>query len=225
MADLASCTWPELDQAAPILFVPIGSTEQHGPHLPLGTDTLIATELARAIAESRSDSVVAPAVAIGASGEHRGFPGTLSIGTEVLVEVLVEVVRSSRDWVRGIVFVSGHGGNVEAIGRALARSESEGDAVVVVTASTPDGDLHAGRSETSLLLYLAASLVRETEAVAGASGTLDEMMGVLSTRGVAALSPNGVLGDPSGASSAEGHERFSAMCARACQAVEARFGP
>src|SRR3712207_8629966 len=72
-----------------LLVVPLGATEQHGPHLPLGTDTVIASALAASL-----DAVVAPALPYGSSGEHAGFPGTLSIGREALVHVLVELVRS-----------------------------------------------------------------------------------------------------------------------------------
>jgi creatinine amidohydrolase len=78
-----------------LLLVPVGSCEQHGPHLPLGTDTLIAEALAQAAVERATGSVVSPSIAIGASGEHRGFPGTLSIGADALVEVAVELARSA----------------------------------------------------------------------------------------------------------------------------------
>ena len=74
------------DVGSPILVVPVGSCEQHGPHLPLHTDTVIATALARALAERRDDCVVAPALTITASGEHQGFAGTLSIGSAAMAD-------------------------------------------------------------------------------------------------------------------------------------------
>ena len=94
--------------------MPLGSCEQHGPHLPLGTDTIIATALADRLAARCPDIVVAPALAISASGEHAGFPGTLSIGTDTTAAVLVELARSA-DWAAGIVLVNGHGGNADAV--------------------------------------------------------------------------------------------------------------
>jgi creatinine amidohydrolase/Fe(II)-dependent formamide hydrolase-like protein len=89
LAEVALTGLPE----HPLVLVPVGSTEQHGPHLPLQTDTVVATAVARALAE-RLDGYVAPAVSIGASGEHHGFPGVLSIGTPALHLVIVELVRS-----------------------------------------------------------------------------------------------------------------------------------
>ena len=99
----------------------MGSTEQHGPHLPLDTDTRIATAVARAAIErlcrpagDEDRYLLAPPIAYGASGEHEGFAGTVSIGTAVLTAVLVEYGRSACSWAARLVFVNGHGGNVEA---------------------------------------------------------------------------------------------------------------
>ena len=75
--------WPDVDLMHPVLCVPVGSCEQHGPHLPLGTDTIIAVALADELAARRPDVLVAPALTMTASGEHAGFAGTLSIGTDV----------------------------------------------------------------------------------------------------------------------------------------------
>src|SRR5690606_1146798 len=92
---LAGETWRDVADAPPhVLAVPLGSTEQHGPHLPLGTDTLVATALAHRLAAARGDVVVAPALAYGSSGEHAGFPGPPSIGQAALEPVAVELVRS-----------------------------------------------------------------------------------------------------------------------------------
>ena len=110
--ELGRATWTEVDD--PIVVVPVGSCEQHGPHLPLHTDTVIATALARDLARRRDDCAVAPALTVSASGEHAGFPGTLSIGTEVMTDLIVELARSA-GWGRGVVFVNGHGGNLSAM--------------------------------------------------------------------------------------------------------------
>lgn len=223
MTQLGDLTWTEIDGRRPLLLVPVGSTEQHGPHLPMATDTLVAVALATALSNGHEHCVVAPAIAIGASGEHREFPGTLSIGTEVLTDVLVEVVRSARSWTTGVVFVSGHGGNRDALNAAQECAEQEGDEVLVLSAATKNGDLHAGRTETSLLLFLASTQVRETALVPGTSGSLRDLFPTLASDGVRAVSPTGILGDPTGASAAEGEELFSDMTKHASEQLLERW--
>src|SRR5271163_2828984 len=91
---LASARWPEVEtQARRLLVVPVGSLEQHGPHLPLDTDTRIAVAVARRACAGRAGVALAPAFSVGASGEHADFPGTLSIGTEALTACLTELGR------------------------------------------------------------------------------------------------------------------------------------
>jgi len=215
---LGDATWPEVDgiarrgpddQApAPIVLVPVGSTEQHGPHLPLATDTIIAEELAGRGVHHTDGLMIGPTISVSASGEHAGFPGTLSIGSEVMSSVIVELVRSA-DWAAGVVLVNGHGGNHEAIVAAVATLTAEGRRVLSWWPSWPqrlDGgpaDLHAGRIETSMMLAIDPGLVRLERAAPGADVTIEE----LRAKGVRAVSSNGVLGDPDGASGGEG-ERF-----------------
>ena len=201
-------TWPEV--ASPVLCVPLGSCEQHGPHLPLGTDTLVADGLAAALAASRPRVIVAPAIGVSASGEHAGFPGTLSIGTEVTAAVVVELVRSA-DWAGGVVLVNGHGGNRDAIDRAVATLLTEGRRVLAWWPHHPGGDAHAGHTETSLLLYLRPELVRREAAVAGATEPIAELIPHLRAEGVRAVSRNGVLGDPTGADAQHGEAIFGRL--------------
>src|SRR5580700_6509401 len=128
--ELAQAHWPEVERAPrQLLAVPLGSLEQHGPHLPLDTDTCIAVALANGLAEQRPDVAVAPAVAYGASGEHASFPGTLLLGHDVLAELLVEVVRSARSSFSGVVLVNAHGGNEQALAAVERRCTAEGDGV------------------------------------------------------------------------------------------------
>ena len=113
MTRLDEAAWPSVPME-PLLLVPLGSTEQHGPHLPFSVDTDIAAAVAREAAE-RLGAVVAPALAYGSSGEHQGFAGTLSIGQDALRLLLVELVRSARTWAARVVLIAGHGGNAPVL--------------------------------------------------------------------------------------------------------------
>jgi mycofactocin precursor peptide peptidase len=187
-----------------VVLVPLGSLEQHGPHLPLDTDTRIAMAVAAGAAARRAGVAVAPALAFGSSGEHAEFPGTLSIGTPALTELLVELGRdASRHW-DGLLLVNGHGGNYDAVSAALGRLVAEGRRCAVFHVTPTAGDVHAGRTETSILLHLDPSVVHVELAEAGERRPLNEVMGRLRLEGVRSVSPNGVLGDPRGACAAEG---------------------
>jgi creatinine amidohydrolase len=188
---------------ATVLIVPMGSTEQHGPHLPLGTDTIVAAALCERVASVLAGVVVAPALPYGSSGEHAGFVGTLSIGADALEHVVVELVRSA-DAFAGVVLVSGHGGNAVPLRRAVARLRSEGRRALAWSPSVPGGDAHAGRTETSLLLALSPSDVALEWAEPGNTASLEDLLPLMQEDGVAGVSSNGVLGDPTGASAEEG---------------------
>lgn len=212
MTALASSTWPAVD-GAELVLVPVGSIEQHGPHLPLETDTLIAVAVAEALAESGplAGAWVAPPLAYAASGEHQAFPGTCSIGSDVLAMVIVELVRSLHCWAKRTVLVNAHGGNLTALNRAVEQLRAEGHDVTWVPCATEEVDLHAGRTETSLLLHLAPWHVRLDRAMVGNTQPLQEILPTLMASGVRAVSPSGILGDPTGASAAEGRAVMADM--------------
>src|ERR1700753_2120488 len=124
---LATAHWPDGEAwARRVLGVRVGSLEQHGAHLPLDTDTRIAAAVAERACAGRARVGLAPAIAIGASGEHADFPGTLSIGHVALSTLLAELGRhASLHW-PVLLLVNGHGGNVAAINDALAKLRAEG---------------------------------------------------------------------------------------------------
>ena len=193
-------------------MIPLGSTEQHGPHLPLDTDTRIATAVAGGSrARLEQEWLVAPAIAYGASGEHQSFAGTISIGTDALTLLLVEYGRSAACWARRLVFVNGHGGNAEALGRAATTLRAEGRDVAWSPCSAAGADAHAGHTETSVLLHISPSDVLTDRWLAGNRSPLPELLPTMRTGGVAAVSPVGVLGDPTTATAAEGKRIFSEM--------------
>jgi mycofactocin precursor peptide peptidase len=210
---LGEACWQEV--SADTLLVPLGSVEQHGPHLPLDTDTRIAQALAvRAAAGAAARTMVAPPVAYGASGEHEGFPGTVSIGSNALRDLLIELVRSASRTFPRVVLVSGHGGNLDGVRAALAELRREQRDVLGWFAAVPRGDAHAGRTETSLMLALAPHLVRPGPWIAGPTAPLDELMPRLRLAGVAGVSSTGVLGDPAGASAVEGQRLLTRLVER-----------
>lgn len=221
--DLTSATSPSLPPL-PTVLVPVGSVEQHGPHLPLDTDTVIATAVATRAAEilnARGRAVlVAPPISYGSSGEHQAFAGTSSIGSAVLQQTIVELARSMRTWAAEVVFVNAHGGNLVPLRSAIRQLLDEGHDVAWVACAVEDVDLHAGRVETSLMLYLAPWNVRLGRAEVGNTGSLAELLPELQAHGVKAVSANGVLGDPRGASRSEGSAALTAMVGDVVRAVQ-----
>jgi creatinine amidohydrolase len=232
MTLLADLTWPEAARLAAegaLLAVPVGSTEQHGPHLPLSTDTDIAAALAVRLAALRPGVVIAPPVSYGSSGEHAGFAGTLSIGQAALELVLTELGRSAAETFGHLVFVCAHGGNAVPARQAVARLRAESREVLLwMPAPKPGPDLplpdaHAGRTETGLQLALTPDRVRSGLAEAGNTASLPRLMPAIRAGGIRAVSRNGVLGDPAGASAAEGARLLDQLAGDLAAAVEAWY--
>jgi creatinine amidohydrolase len=224
--ELADLTWPAVEaELGPdlVLAVPVGSTEQHGRHLPLSMDSDLALSLCRGLAQRRRGVLVAPLLPYGSSGEHADFPGTLSIGQEALESVLVELGRCAAATFRRIAFVSGHGGNAEPLRRAVDRLRDEGRDARAFQPSWV-GDAHAGRTETSLALALDPRRVRLREAVPGNTRPLADLLPVLRSAGVRAVAPSGVLGDPGGADAAEGAALLERLVDDLVNAVNAWWG-
>jgi creatinine amidohydrolase len=197
------------------LIVPVGSTEQHGPHLPLDTDTRIATAVSRVLVDQLGGDelkwMVAPTIGYGASGEHEEFSGTVSIGTSALRLLLVEFGRSASRWASRLVFVNGHGGNVEALATAAALLRYEGRDVGWCSCSAENADAHAGHTETSVLLHISPADVWIDERVPGNRAPLAQLMPALRQGGIAAVSGVGILGDPTTATAEEGARIFAEM--------------
>lgn len=216
---LADATWPSI-APKPLVLVPVGSIEQHGPHLPLDTDTAIAVAVATEVAgRLGGDVLIAPPVSYGSSGEHQSFAGTSSIGSEALQLFVVELVRSMSTWAGRIVFVNAHGGNVAALGKATFQLKAEGHDVGWAACATETVDLHAGFTETSLMLHIRPESVRVDLAEAGDTRPLPTILPLMMAGGIAAVSPNGVLGDPAGATAEHGAQVLATMAAEIADLV------
>lgn len=215
--------WPQVSGDA-LLIIPLGSCEQHGPHLPLDTDSVIVEAIANRVAgeliRSGTPCRVAPVLAYGASGEHQAFAGTLSLGTDALRLVMTELIRSAATWARRILLLNGHGGNADALRLAVRQMRDEGHMVAWASCTVPGGDAHAGHTETSMVLALDPKRVGDFDQVAGNTTAIEALLPDLRAHGVIGVSANGVLGDPRSADAGDGElaiERCSMNLAHAVQ--------
>ena len=232
---LSEMTWPDVAEAveagATTVILPLGATEQHGPHLPLGTDTVRATALADLLAEKLPGSLVAPALPFGCSDEHWGFPGLLGLDADTLARVVLDLARRLAGWgARRLMLLSAHGGNGEALDLALkllkrelpdlevrTNDNLETIAPVVLKVARQDGisvsalGLHAGEGETSEMLCLRPDLVRPRHAAPGFTGDMEAIIDELRGNGLRAVTTNGVLGDPAHASADRGARYLDAI--------------
>jgi creatinine amidohydrolase len=224
---LDALTWPEVERlvarGTTTAIVPLGSVEQHGPHLPLGTDAWIADALAERLAARCDDALVCPTVAVGCAREHLGFPGTLDVDAATLEATLRDQLRAlARHGIRRAFVFSAHGGNVAAL-RAMQPRLAAACAPLVVDAFTDLDGLtvrlhavaaahgvdaaaaghHAGALETAMLLALRPGDVRRAALAAGRLvGDVDAQ--ALFYPDLRANAPDGTVGDPRGADPAHG---------------------
>jgi creatinine amidohydrolase len=238
-----SRTSPEIGAAADRLaIVPVGATEQHGPHLPLGTDTLLASAVAEAIVAGTPGVMLGPALALGSSEHHMAVPGTVSLPAPVFVATISAVCRSLNTAGLRVVLLNGHGGNRAPLAVALTELAAERIRVHAFTywelladvATAEFGDPaacgHACALETSLMLHLHPELVRQPLIPRGASPAAwpDPQMFsndvVQVVRPFDELSPNGVIGRPSLATAEIGQRLFEEAVARGVREIERIVG-
>lgn len=225
---LAHLSWPvvrDLPKADGVVVLPVGATEQHGPHLPLVTDTLQVTRVLAAALERLPDSVAAwtlPALPYGKSNEHASFPGTVSLSADTLQATLFDVAESvRRAGFRRLAFLNGHGGNASVLDVAARDVHSVTGLTCFciqsgfwLQAPFEISDLearfgvHAGELETSLMLALEPSLVNMARAVSHFPA-LPEAELLFGAASVAWLthdwSETGVFGDATLGSAEKGH--------------------
>ncbi|XVH33492.1 creatininase family protein (plasmid) [Haloferacaceae archaeon DSL9] len=214
---LEELTWREvesaLDDGVRTAVVAVGSIEQHGPHLPLRMDTLNGDELARRIATELGDALAAPTIRPGCSGHHMDFPGTITIPPETLMETIRSYCRSlDEHGFDHLVLLPTHGGNFAPVRTVAPEIGREIDARVITLADLDgfmellnDGlraagveyredVIHAGATETAIVLAIDEGLVRVDEIERGYDGAVSPAR--LFSEGFRSITENGVLGDP-----------------------------
>jgi creatinine amidohydrolase len=235
---LEQLTWPEIREAlaagARTAIIVAAATEQHGPHLPLATDSLIGEALAQRLAVQLGDALVAPVIRIGCSDHHMAFPGTISATPGLLTQIIQTYISSLQQhgFTKFVVF-SSHGGNFHVLDE-WARTIDRARIVVVgelepfiATMLAPLSEFarrdatmpHADVSETSEMLAVCPTLVHLDRAEAGFIGNLSHAE--LRKHGLAAVSANGVLGEPRGSSAEIGEAVISALVTHLARVVRA----
>lgn len=216
---LDEATWTEVRELdSSLALLPVGSTEQHGPHAPLGTDSLNAETVAEAAADAYDgELLVGPTVPVSVAEEHRHFDGTLWVSPDTFRAYVRETVGSlAHHGFDRVVLVNGHGGNVGALAEVSATiSRRDGAYAVPFTWFDAVGEHvsrmgHGGALETALLRHANPELVREervAEAREGAAGRWgDWVAGVNLAHDSAEFTENGVVGDPEEGDAALGAE-------------------
>lgn len=252
MKPLSELSWPEVHEALnsgrrTVVFA-AGSTEQHGMHLPLATDTLIGDALADRVAQQVPDTLRGPTLPLGVSTHHMAFPGTLTIEDTTFKSVIHDYVQSlGAHGFDNVLVLPSHGGNFAPL-REL-RDETEGhiggarfipytDLLQFVNVMSQVGGedgfspevtgAHAGEAETSIILSLHQELVAMENAVAGYDKPFDEKVTALlfqGSEGTKALSAHGVLGDPRPATAERGRRYLDALTDLLSTYFRTQLGP
>jgi len=225
LAEHTTTTAEKALESVEVAVLPVGSTEQHGPALPLGTDFMAAGAMADTV-EDREDVAVLPTLPVGVSEHHRQFHGTLWTRPEILEAYVLDTVESmATHGVRKAVVLNGHGGNTDALTRAARRLRTDGTAfapswswwesVTELSAELFDSEGgHAGAAESSLVLAIAEELVREDSLGAageGAPGGWGQTVhGASVGFDTADFTPTGAVGDPTEASREAGGQLLEA---------------
>lgn len=214
-------TTDERQRDAQVAILPVGSFEQHGDHLPLSTDTIIATLISQSIADAYPVMLLPP-ITIACSHEHAAWPGTVSISARTLHAVVTDV-HDSLNGPNALVIVNAHGGNyvlsnvvqeASATGRAMALFPTREDWQEARNAahltSSMHEDMHAGEIETSILLHAHPHVIRP--GYQNADHTADDRRHLL-TEGMHAYTKNGVIGRPSLATAEKGKAVLDSLTA------------
>ena len=221
--------WPDIkkaiDEGFTTVVVGVGSTEQHGPHLPTKTDTIIGDMLALRFTMEWGKALQAKTIPVGCSEHHLAFPGTISLKAPTLKAIIADYSESlAKQGFKTIIYLPSHGGNFAAVKEAIQEQQAKFPELKIVGYTDlmglmgclfevsaefgithDEAGAHAGENETSLILAFADQLVREDRFAPGYLGPLGEKeVKLIIQEGMPALSKIGVLGDPTKASAKKG---------------------
>lgn len=238
---LEKYSWTEikrtLEEGTRTVIVAVGSVEQHGAHLPLITDTLAGDELSRRIAEKLGDALAAPTIRPGCSGHHMEFPGTITIPSETLMDIIRSYCRSlAEHGFEYIVLVPTHGGNFAPVTTVAPEIGREIDADIIALADLDEHMIlmnqglheagveyeepviHAGAAETALVMAIDKGLVRPEELEVGYEGEISTTR--LLSDGFRSITENGVLGNPREATAEAGEAILEKITAAYVERIE-----
>jgi creatinine amidohydrolase len=214
------------------IIIAVGAIEQHGPHLPIITDTLIGDVLANKIALKLGKTLQGPTINIGCSKHHLAFTGTISIRSETMKAIIADYVESlSYHGFRNIIFLPSHGGNFSTVAEIIAELQGKYSEINIIgytdlygfieilhkfSASSgvtaEEAGAHAGENETSLVLAMREELVKKDRYVPGFVDQFGKKEGELVySKGMKAITENGIIGDPSKASAKSGLSYITEM--------------
>jgi len=222
--------WVDIQEAlgagfSTVVFA-VGSNEQHGPHLPTCTDSLIGDVLANKVTRKLCKALQAPTINVGCSEHHMAFPGTIDLKPETLKNLIRDYcVSLAKQGFKNIVILPSHGGNFnpvrevtdelnQSLKEAHVKSYTDLGGMLRFLAefslkhgvSAPESGAHAGESETSMVLAIRKDLVDMEKAKEGFVGNYEEKIPVIFSQGIRAVTENGVVGDPRKAEGSRGEE-------------------
>jgi creatinine amidohydrolase len=217
----AATSTDEAQRGATVAVLPVGSFEQHGDHLPLATDTIVACVIANQLATTYN-ALLLPPVTMSCSHEHEGFDGTVSIGSRTLIAIIDDVQSSlARSGIKYLVLVNGHGGNyvlsnvaqeANVTERRVALFPGREDFQIAreraKMETTTSEDMHGGEWETSILLHSHPHLVRST--YSRSDHDAPQRPHLLIT-GIRAYATRGIVGRPSLASATKGQAALDSL--------------
>ena len=217
-----------VDRDQTLVMVPIAAVEQHGPHMPTGTDTILCGAVAEAVESRLPDRVLlAPTLWLGASAHHLRFGSTLDCKLETYVATLCDIARSLLDdGYQRLLFLNGHGGNVDPMRMAVRKMQPEYPKAILAAGSywnvandlireTLTGDHkfvgHACEFETSMMLHVRPDLVDDRRRADAGELVADELDGIFLSRDMRQRTREGFTGRPDLASAEKGKRLFEGI--------------